>query len=209
LQDALDYVWITQALLMPLYLWGWWEIGNTIRSGDVVADLTKPFDYYAFWLSQDAGRAIYHVLFRGAPTILVGVLLFGVRLPLDGGRWSLFLLSLALAVWISFGLRFIMNVAAFWLLDYRGVGALVMFAGTLLSGFLVPLVYWPDWARGAVTWLPFAGMVQIPVDMLLGKHSGIDSAGALGFQLAWGVALALACRVILTLAERKVVIQGG
>jgi ABC-2 type transport system permease protein len=209
LQDALDYVWITQALLMPLYLWGWWEIGNTIRSGDVVADLTKPFDYYSFWLSQDAGRAAYHTLFRGVPTLVVGVLLFGVRLPPDAGRWALFLLSLALAVWISFGLRFMINVAAFWLMDYRGVGALVMFAGTLLSGFLVPLVYWPEWARGAVAWLPFAGMVQVPVDMLLGKVIGAAAASALGFQVVWAMALAVACRLMLALAERKVVIQGG
>jgi hypothetical protein len=63
-RDAIDYVWIAQALIMPVYFWNWWEIANTIRTGDVVSDLAKPFDYYAFWLSRDAGRAIYHTLLR-------------------------------------------------------------------------------------------------------------------------------------------------
>lgn len=208
-RDAIDYVWLTQALIMPLYLWGWWEIARAIQSGDVVSDLSKPFDYYGFWLGQDAGRAIYHTLFRGAPTLLIGLVLFGVTLPADAGRWGWFLLSLALAIWISFGLRFIINVLAFWLLDYRGVGLMVMFLGTFLSGFLVPLNFWPEWARAAIGWLPFAGMVQAPVSVFLGKATGLDLAATLGHQAVWVAALALAGRLLLLAAERKVVTQGG
>ncbi|MEX2314386.1 MAG: hypothetical protein WD628_01625, partial [Thermomicrobiales bacterium] len=78
--DALTFVWVAQALLMPVFIFPWWEIALTIRSGDVVSDLSKPFDYYAFWLSQDAGRALYHALFRGLPTLVVGLLLFDIRL---------------------------------------------------------------------------------------------------------------------------------
>ena len=73
-RDAIDYVWITQALIMPVYFWNWSEIANTIRTGDVLSDLAKPVDYYTFWLSRDAGRAIYHTLFRWLPTTLLGVL---------------------------------------------------------------------------------------------------------------------------------------
>jgi ABC-2 type transport system permease protein len=130
--DAIDYVWFTQAMIMPVYFWNWWEIANTIRTGGVVSDLAKPFDYYAFWLSRDVGRAIYHTLFRWLPTMLLGVLLFGVRLPGESGRWGWFFLSLTLAVWLSFGLRFLYNIAAFWLLDQRGVRALVSAVSRLL-----------------------------------------------------------------------------
>lgn len=209
LRDTLDFVWISQSLLTPVYIWGWWEIALTIRSGDVVSDLSKPLDYYSFWLSQDAGRAVFHVLFRLAPTLLMGSLLFGLGLPADAGRWGAFLLSLALAVWISFGLRFLVNVSAFWLLDYRGPGMLLLFANSFLSGLLVPLVFWPDWARGVVGWLPFAGIIQAPVDVILGKATGPGLAGVLLFQLAWGLALLAAGRLLLALAVRRVVIQGG
>ena len=208
-RDAIDYVWLTQALIMPVYFFNWSDIANTIRTGDVVSDLTKPVDYYAFWFSRDAGRAIYHTFFRWLPTMLLGVLLFGVRLPADALRWACFFLSVALAVWLSFGLRFLYNMSAFWLLDQRGVGALVTAAALLLSGFLVPLNYFPDGVRGIVTWLPFAGMLQAPIEVLLGKLTGVALAGALLFQASWGLVLLAANRLLLALAVRKVIIQGG
>jgi hypothetical protein len=48
----------------------------------VVSDLAKPLDYYAFWLSRDAGRAVYHTLFWWLPTVRLGVPLRGQsRIP--------------------------------------------------------------------------------------------------------------------------------
>lgn len=123
--------------------------------------------------------------------------------------WLAFLASLVLAVWISFGLRFLANLAAFWLLDYRGAIYALLFANGLLSGMLVPLNYWPEWGEMIARALPFAGMIQIPVEVILGKSSGLDLAAALLFQLGWAVALMVAGRLVLAMAVRKVVVQGG
>src|ERR1041384_7391666 len=38
-----SYTWFTQALLMIINLWGWWDVETTIRTGDVVTDLARPF----------------------------------------------------------------------------------------------------------------------------------------------------------------------
>jgi ABC-2 type transport system permease protein len=208
-RDALTFVWLAQALLMPVHVFAWWEIALTIRSGDVVSDLSKPFDYYAYWLSYDYGRALYHTLFRGIPTLTLGWLLYDIRFPDRPGAWLVFLFSVGIAIWISFGLRFLANVAAFWLLDYRGAGMALLFANVLLSGQLVPLVYWPEGLRDIVVWLPFAGLVQTPVEVFLGKASGAELAGLLALQVGWGVALLGACRLLLALAVRRVVVQGG
>jgi ABC-2 type transport system permease protein len=140
---------------------------------------------------------------------LIGVSLFDVRLPASINRWGWFFLSLSLAIWLSFGLRFLYNVAAFWLLDQRGVGALVSITAIFLSGFLVPLNYFPEWTRAIVIWLPFAGMLQMPIEVFLGKLHGIALAKALGFQAAWALVLLAAGRLLLTLAVRKVIVQGG
>jgi ABC-2 type transport system permease protein len=85
----------------------------------------------------------------------------------------------------------------------------LLFANVLLSGQLVPLVYWPEGLRDIVVWLPFAGLVQTPVEVFLGKASGAELAGLLALQVGWGVALLGACRLLLALAVRRVVVQGG
>jgi ABC-2 type transport system permease protein len=49
----------------------------------------------------------------------------------------------------------------------------------------------------------------VPADIWRGKHVGTRRLGALGFQVMWAVVLLGACQVVLRLATRKVVVQGG
>ena len=90
LADSLTYAWLTQALLAFTYMWGWWEIANTIRSGQIASDLCRPVDYFGFWLSQDCGRAAYHIVFRGIPCYAIGMVAFGLGLPTRVDTWLAF-----------------------------------------------------------------------------------------------------------------------
>ncbi len=209
LTDALRYVWLTQALIMYTYLWGWWEVADTIRSGQIATDLAKPFDYYFFWLSHDAGRALYHLLFRGVPTYLAGAILFGIGLPTSPTTWLLFLASLVGAELVSFAFRFLTNLSTFWLMDYRGVAIVAGILTSFFSGLLVPNAFFPDWLRAISNALPFQGMLYLPGSAFLGKLAGADLLWAFGQQLLWFVALATLGRGLLALALRRLALQGG
>src|SRR5215471_15517425 len=126
LQAAATYTWITQAMIMVISLWGWWDIETTIRTGDVVTDLARPFSYLGYWLARDYGRAAYFALFRGLPGLLMGQLTLpgGLRWPDSPAQWLALLVSLSLAIAISFSLRFLLNISAFWTTDARGLGGL-------------------------------------------------------------------------------------
>jgi ABC-2 type transport system permease protein len=52
-------------------------------------------------------------------------------------------------------------------------------------------------------------MAQLPVEVFLGKHPGIELAGVLAVQLFWAAVLLGAGRLLLRAAMRKVVVQGG
>ncbi len=207
--DAVTYVWLSQGLLMTIYIWGWYEVALRVQSGDVATDLQRPLDFQRYWLAQDLGRALYHALFRGVPPFLVGALAFDVRIPADALVWVAFALSVVLAVCASFAFRFLFNLAAFWLLDYRGVAGISILVAMLLSGFLVPLAMFPDSVRALIYVLPFSAMVAIPIDVFLGKLTGADLAVALLLQAFWAVAMLLLGRLMLAAALRKLVIQGG
>jgi ABC-2 type transport system permease protein len=57
--------------------------------------------------------------------------------------------------------------------------------------------------------LPWASFVQVPVDIWLGQRTGAEVASGLAFQVAWSVVLLGLCALVLRLADRKVVVQGG
>jgi ABC-2 type transport system permease protein len=209
LLDSLRYTWLTQGLLAFTFIWGWWDLAESIRSGQIASDLAKPFDYYAFWLSQDLGRALYHLLFRAIPTYAVGMILFHTTLPGDALTWVGFLASLTCAALVSFSFRFLVNLSAFWTLDSRGVAMVANIFTTFFSGLLLPIAFFPDWLRQIAEVLPFQAMIYVPTAVFLGKVTGAALLLSLGQQALWFVLLALLGRALLGLATRRLVVQGG
>jgi len=207
--DTVTYVWFAQALLMTVYAFGWVELALRIRSGDVATDLARPLDPLWYWLAFDLGRALYHLVFRGIPPFLIGMIVFDLELPESPATWLWVAVSVTLAVVVSLAFRFLYNLAAFWLLDYRGVVAIAITISLLFSGFVIPLPFFPSWLETIARALPFAAMVQIPVDVFLEQAEGVDLAGALLLQVAWAVVLLGLARTVLAAALRRVVIQGG
>ena len=207
--SAVTFTWVTQALIMVVALWGWWEVEETIRSGDVVSDLSKPFSYLGFWLARDYGRAAYFLIFRCVPIFLVGQITFGLRWPTSPITWLALIPSVILAVAISFAWRFSLNLTAFWTTDARGIGWLGTVVVTFLCGLYVPLPYFPDEMQVVLRALPFASMMQIPADIFLEHLSSSELLLALGQQLLWAMAMLGAAQLLVGVATRRVVVQGG
>jgi ABC-2 type transport system permease protein len=209
LEDALTFTFLTQGMAALIEIFSWWKIAETVQTGQVATDLARPYDFELYWLAQDYGRAVFQFLFRSVPPFLVGMLVFDIRLPPEAAIWPVFLVSLVLAVTVSFGWRFCLNLTAFWLIDYRGVANISNLVALLLSGFLVPVAMFPETVRTAVYLMPFASMVAVPIDVFLGKLSGAVLLGALGLQLFWAVAMLGLGKLVQAAAMHKLVVQGG
>lgn len=208
--DAVTFTFVQQGLLMTLGMFGNdREMAERIHTGEVAIDLCRPYDYQGWWASVAYGKALFYAWARGLPPFLVGALVFDLRLPAEAWQWPAFVVSVALAVGVSFGWTFLLQVCAFWIVDIRGPNQLGTLAAMFLSGSTVPLVLFPDGLESVVRTLPFASMVQLPIEVFLGKHAGVDLAVVLLAQLGWIVALVGAGRLILARGVRKVVIHGG
>jgi ABC-2 type transport system permease protein len=204
--DALTYTWLTQGLIMFVALWNWSDIAIRVQSGDVATDLQRPIDFQGQWLAVDYGRAAYQLFARGLPPFVVGAIAYDLRLPVHPATWFVFALSLVLAVAVSFAVRFIVNVSAFWLLDWRGANGIAGVLATGLSGFIVPIAFFPEWAARLLTNLPWAAFVQAPIDVFLERP---DATFWLVRQTVWAVVLLAAGRVLFEAATRKLLVQGG
>lgn len=204
--ETVRYVWVNQSLLMVLFVWGWWEVATSIRTGAIVTDLLKPIDYYAYWMARDVGRAAAQLIIRGIPTLLIGWLLFRLQFPTAPIRWIEFLVSILLAVLVSFAYRFLINIMTFWVLDHRGLSYASTVLVNFFSGLLLPLSFFPSWLLTIANLLPFRSLMMLPNEVLAG-HRSPWSAYAL--QLFWVIALSLLAQLVMKRAEKKLVVQGG
>ncbi|ANW20027.1 ABC transporter permease [Streptomyces clavuligerus] len=210
--QAVTYVWVGQALLVTVALMGGGfedELIERIRTGDIAVDLYRPADLQLFWLSGDLGRAAFHILGRGVVPMACGALAFDLALPGSALTWGAFLLAVLLGVVVSFALRFLVALSAFWLMDGAGVSHVSWLTGMFFSGMLLPLNVFPGVLGEVARALPWSSLLQLPADVLLGMYTGWELAGVYAFQAGWAVALLGAGRVLQRLATRRVVVQGG
>ena len=207
--DAVTFTFVTQGMLMVVGIFGDDEQSERIHVGDVAVELSRPYDYQAWWAAVAYGKAAFYAVFRGIPPFVVGALVLDLRVPAQPATWLAFVLSVAGAVGVAFSYRFVIELAAFWLIDIRGLRQFAWLVAQFLSGTFVPLVLFPAWLEPATRALPFAGMVQLPVEVFLGKHGGAGLAAVYAHQLAWATALGAVGRGVLRRAVRKVEVQGG
>ncbi|AXE26523.1 ABC transporter permease [Streptomyces globosus] len=213
LGQALAFVWVSQSMLAACALLGGGfqeEVQERIRTGDIAVDLYRPADLQLWWLAADLGRAAFQLVGRGAVPLVAGALVFPLALPADPQRWLLFLGSVLLGLVVSFALRWLLALSAFWLLDGSGVNLVAVVASVFFSGMLLPLTVFPGGFGELVRLLPWAAILQVPLDVLLGRHAGAaEVLRALGFQAVWALVLLGVGRLVQSAATRKVVVQGG
>lgn len=207
--EAATYVWLGQALLAPLGIFGSAELARRVKSGDVAIDLSRSVNLTASYWAQDLGRAAFDVLPRGVPPLVIGALVTGLSLPTTAAPYLLGTVSILAAISLNFLGFFLVNLLAFWVVEVRGYWMLYMTVMNLLSGFLVPVTWFPGWLLDFARATPFPSMLQTPVDILAGRTDGTESLALVGVQLLWLAVLLLASQLMVRFGSRKLVVQGG
>lgn len=217
LAQVATYTWLNQGLL-ALMPWGCDpEIALAVRTGVVTYDRLRPVDAYAYWYA----RAAAFMTSRAAPRAILMALLAGVGMPLLGFRelsWAppssaaqaaLFALSLVLMVCLSSAFMMLLDIAVVVTLNDRWVSQSLNPLLVVLSGSLVPLALYPDWAQRALFLQPFAGIVDIPFRIYSGNLAGGLALLGLGLQLFWTVVLVTVGRLWMERVMRRLEVQGG
>lgn len=209
LRDALSYTWFMQGVTMLGLTFGWTDLMQTIRTGEVITDLNKPCDFFLYWFSRELGRSVYYMIFRCLPTYLLGTLIFGLPLGAGWSAWLALPVFLGLGAMSGIAFRVLLNLAAFWLLEARAVISLGINLALFFTGSYIPVIFFPTWLAGLAVWLPFNGMQNVPAQVFLGKLSGQPLLFELALQLAWLLILLIVVRLTTAVATRRVVVQGG
>jgi ABC-2 type transport system permease protein len=208
LADAISYTWVTQALISIGAGWISMDIASTIRSGDIVTDMSRPWSFYGYWFSRSIGEKLFSLLVRGSLTYAIGVFFFGAYVP-NMEALLAFSISIGFALVISFAFGFMINMTAFWLVEITGVVLIANILLGFLSGFLLPLDFLPTWLGNLARVLPFQAISGLPAQIVLGQIDGTGLVFALLLQLFWSITMTGLALLVMRAAVHKVVIQGG
>jgi ABC-2 type transport system permease protein len=188
-----------------------------VRTGAVAYELCRPIDLYGLWFARAVAR-------RTAPTVLRAVpmcVFASIGLPLLGlGEWRLapppalasafaFAASLACTLLLGCALSTLINISLLWTISGEGAVILTTALVTFLSGMIVPLPLFPDWAQPIVLALPFAGLVDLPFRVFTGHIPPGEVSGVVLQQLAWTLGLVIVGRLLLARGLKRIVVQGG
>jgi ABC-2 type transport system permease protein len=209
LRAAITFTGLAQAVIAYLSIFGWYDLMRSVSSGEVAADLLKPLGYFRFWLAVDLGRALVAFLLRGVLMMLLYLIFFPITAPTLLSQWLALAFAFVLSWLLSFAWRFLVNLAAFWTPNAIGVGRFAFGIAWVLSGFFMPLRFFPDWFQTLCHLTPFPSMVNTTIEIYLGLLTGGALVQALLVQVVWIFILTGACHLTLRAGVHKLVIQGG
>jgi ABC-2 type transport system permease protein len=203
------YVWLSQGMLGAINMDGRTDLALRVKDGQVAVDFLRPVDLQAATLADESGAALFSLVPRGLPSLLLGAVTVGIQLPTQPVFYLLGAVSMVLGVVISAATVYLIAVAGFWLVETRGLQILYMLASGFLGGLYVPIALFPGWLRIVATATPFPSAMMYPVDVLSGLGSAGYAAGLVLAQLAWLAGLAAVGQWLTRAGRRRLEVQGG
>lgn len=184
------------------------DISSRVQNGSIVFDLQKPLDLQTYYLFQEIGSSFYRFLYIVLPLLITTYTIYSMQIP--SIRIALFtIMSIMLAFLLSFTINFLMALLAFGFTEVWGFEFIKNTIVYFCSGAFVPLWLFPDFLLSIIKWLPFQGLNYIPLSIYIGKFNENEIMTQLSFQLGWIISLALLGKLLLHVANRRLVITGG
>jgi ABC-2 type transport system permease protein len=206
---AITFTGLSQAMIGHLSLFSWSDVMRSIHSGEIASDLLKPLGYFKYWLARDAGRASAAFFMRSVTIMIAYAIFFHITYPRKMESWIALAAAILLSWLVSFSWRFLVNLAAFWTPNATGIARLFFGFSWILSGFFMPLNYFPDWFVHIANATPFPSMVFTVIQIYLENLSGQELMRALLGQAVWLMILLILVQFVFKAGIRQLVVQGG
>ncbi|MEW9670674.1 ABC transporter permease [Ammoniphilus sp. 3BR4] len=185
------------------------EMALEIKDGKVAIEMIRPYNYLAVKTMQALGEGLFRLFFFSVPGMLIVSLLFPIVFPGDAATWMLYGVSLLFSFIINTELNLITGVLAFFLLNNEGIMRAKRVIVDLFSGLILPISFYPDWARSVLEYLPFQAISYLPGLIFTGAAEGEAVRQALLVQTSWVLVLLVPLYFLWLRAKKTLVVQGG
>lgn len=199
------------ALVVRLNAGAWviWELNYEIRQGTLSYRLLRPIHPLVTYAASNMGYMPLRVILT-VPIVAVAVAAVGPgHFTHDPALLALFPVTVMGGWLITFLAMALIGALAFRIDNSTALFEIWLGLYMLLSGYLVPLEFFPPWLAAATRWLPFRYMLAFPVEMIVGLAGREAALRQLAIQLAWIAGLGLACAVAWRAGLKRFAAFGG
>jgi ABC-2 type transport system permease protein len=150
-------------------------------------------------------------IFLALLEFLLVLKLFGISLVIPASNQGLFFgLALVLAVSLFFLVSLFLSLLAFWTEDIWAIRFVfgVVFL-EFFSGAFFPLDVLPKWLQTVFSLTPFPSLIFVPLQIWLGKISGVQLIKPLAVSIFWLILFFLAVRLMWQEGLKKYGAYGG
>jgi len=174
-----------------------WNLSMLIRTGKFLTFALRPLNHRFFALSQKVGHRTLGFIVEFIPCLLIFTLLF--KIDMRPAHFGWVLLSIALAFLMNFFVNYCIGMTSFWFTQSEGIRSVYALAGSIFSGMLIPLVFFPVPLQIVQFFLPFQYTAYVPAMVFLGNYS----LGDISMSLPQIVGIqAAAVLIVFLLSER-------
>jgi ABC-2 type transport system permease protein len=165
------------------------EIAAQVQEGRLAMALIKPVNYQAMTIIQALGESAFRAIFFALPIAAVLLIVYPLSLPASPLAAFLFSISGVLSALLVAAINFSVGLIAIRTYSILGFLRAKYMILELLSGLLIPPVFFPPRVQPVLDWLPFQHMNFTPGRIYLGLIGGTAAVRILAIQAAWVVGL--------------------
>ena len=212
LPQAITYSWLVQVTFRLIPWYGDTEMINMVRNGGLGYELCRPINLYSAWYCRLIALRLVPFVLGGIPTLIVATLLpvnYRLAPPASGLALMAFFASMLLALILGCAVTNIVSISALWTISGEGMQRILPTAVMFLSGLVIPLPFFPDWAQPILTLLPFSSLADAPFRFYVGSVAPTALPAYLGIQLVWTASFVGLGLWLMKAATKRVVVQGG
>ena len=180
---------------------------NDIKSGKIAYQLNKPYNYYAYQVSSQAGVFVWKLIFLIPTGILMGLILLGPIANFSIAYVLPLLVSLLMAVLLTGVIYGAIGLLAFWVEESTPFTWIVQ-KFQMLFGLFFPPEFFPVWLQPVIEYSPVYAMMSGPCKLManfsweLFLRVSLSQIAYIGLFMTLGV-------IIYKLGTKKVNVNGG
>lgn len=192
------------------------DINTEIKDGTIAISFIKPISYRLRFLFRCMGTCACRIILMGIPSLIISFIAFTslgyikiVSMPVFIAHIVLFIVAMILAIAIYDTVDYICGVMCFYTTAAWGLNFSKTVFVNFFSGVLIPLSFFPGKFGKIVEALPFAGLSQNPVFILILRADLETSVKYILNSILWFIVFSILAKVLFKHAGKKVTVQGG